>query len=194
MNRRNGRISVPPEGLAFDASSFYSLSIVAENMDDSCQRSRFRLNVRVGRNEIVFSNLAAVSVLETASVGDEVTTIIATGGAGQIEYSLLSSNVPFRIEATTGRILVDGGLNFEDEMQYSIVVQAESVGTIVSGNATQVVNIDDVNEQPEWSTQCARNDICTASITENLPPRALGSRLEVVDPDLPSVPNGVILI
>ncbi|CAI8034915.1 Protocadherin Fat 4, partial [Geodia barretti] len=192
VNRRNGRISVPPQGLAFDASSFYSLSIVAENVDDSCQRSRFRLNVRVGRNGIVFPDLAAVSVLETASVGDEVTTIIATGGAGQIEYSLLSSNVPFRIEATTGRILVDGGLNFEDEMQYSIVVQAESVGTIVSGNATQVVNIDDVNEQPEWSTQCARNDICTASITENLPPRALGSRLEVVDPDLPSVPNGVI--
>ena len=188
----NGRISVPSQGLIFDDSSFYSLSIVAENVEDSCQRSRFRLNVRVGMNQITFSALAPVSVPETASVDDEVTTIAATGGAGQIQYSILSSNVPFRIEAATGRLLVDGVLNFEDVMQYSITVEAESVGTIVSGTATQVVNIVDVNEHPEWSTPCAQAGVCTAQILENLPSQAIGSRLDVVDLDLPSLPNGMI--
>jgi hypothetical protein len=119
----SGQVSVPQQGLVFEDNLFYSLSIVAENVEDSCQRSRFRLNVRVGRNEIIFPTSVPVSVLETASVGDEVTTIVATGGAGQIEYSILSINVPFRIEATTGRILVDDVLDFETNRQCSAEVE-----------------------------------------------------------------------
>ena len=188
----NGQVLVPAEGLTSVTNSLYSLSIVAEKVDDSCQRSRFKLNVRVGRNEITFPNLIRVSVVETASVGEEVTTVVATGGTGQIEYSLLSNNIPFRIESTTGRILVHSPLNFEDEMQYSVVVEAVSVGTTVRESATQIVAIDDFNEQPVWSAQCARTGTCTASILENLPSQAIGSRLVVVDPDLPTFPNGII--
>ena len=188
----NGRVSVIPAiGLDIDDSSFYSLSIVAADVEDSCKRSRFRLNVRVGRNEIIFSDLVPVSVLETASIGDEVTSIAATGGAGQIEYSILNS-VPFSIGTTTGTVVVDGMLDFEDEMQYSITVEAESVGTTVSGSTTQIVNVVDVNEQPEWETQCARGGLCTANILENQAAQAIGDQLRVTDPDLPSVPNGMI--
>ena len=188
----NGRVSVPSQGLDYDVNSFYSLSIVAENVDDSCQRSRFRLKVRVGRNEIIFDDLMPVSVPETASVGDEVTTIVATGGAGQIEYSILTSNVPFSIGTTDGMIVVDGALNFEDDMQFTLSIEAESVGTIVSGTTAQVVNILDVNEQPEWDTTCAQAGLCTAEIEENSPSQHIGNQLQVTDPDLPNVANGMI--
>ena len=188
----NGRVSVSSRGLDFDADSFYSLLIVAENRRKSCQRSRFRLDVRVGRNEIIFPTLTPVPVSETASVGTEVTTIQATGGAGRIEYSITSSNVPFTIGQTTGTLVVNGILNFEDEMQYNVVVEAESVGTTVSGSATQVVNIVDINEQPEWETSCARAGNCAEVVTENQGTQNVGRRLEVSDPDLPSLPNGQI--
>lgn len=188
----NGRVSVPAPGLVFDDNSFYRLTIVAENEDDSCQRSRFRLDVRVGRNQITFANLQPASIAETASDGDSVTMVTATGGAGQIRYSILTSNVPFSIDSGTGLVSVDGMLNFEDEDRYEVLVEAESVGTIVSGSITQVINVIDVNEQPEWITTCAQNGRCTASITENLPSRNIGNRLGVSDLDLPSLPNGMI--
>lgn len=190
----DGQVTVPSSGLSFDDSSFYSLSIVAENIDESCQRSRFRLDIRVGRNQIMFSNLEPVSILETATVGTDVTTIRATGGAGRIEYSIISSNVPFTIGRTNGTITVDDNLNFEDEMLYNVIIQVDSVGTIVSDSATQVVTITDVNEQPEWITPCARTGSCVAKIQENLQePQNVGSRFEVTDADLPSVPNGQIV-
>ena len=186
-----GQVSVPQNGLIFDDNSFYSLLIVAENVDDSCQRSRFKLNIHVGRNEIIFPALPPVPILETAGLGTEVTTIDATGGAGQIEYTILNS-VPFTIGLTTGKIEVDGVLDFETEMQYNVMVQAESVGTIVSGTVTQVVNVQDVNEQPVWVTACALSGDCMAAVAENQPSSDIGSRLEIVDADLPSVPNGQI--
>ena len=189
----NGRVRVPSQGLVFDDGSFYNLLIVAENVVDSCQRSRFKLGVRVGRNEIIFPTLAPVSVSETATVGTEVTTIVATGGAGQIEYSLIGPSSPFTIEPTTGKIVVNEMLNFEDEMQYSVIVQAEGVGTIVSGSATQIINIDDVNEQPQWVIECSLTDECMAVLQENLSPRDIGIRLEATDADLPSVPNGQLI-
>ena len=185
-------MSVSSRGLDFDAGSFYSLLIVAENRRKSCQRSRFRLDVRVGRNEIIFPTLTPVLVSETASVGTEVTTIQATGGAGRIEYSIMNSNVPFNIGQTTGTLVVNGILNFEIEMQYNVVVEAESVGTTVSGSATQVVNIVDINEQPEWETTCARAGNCAVVVRENQGTQNVGQRLEVIDLDLLSLPNGQI--
>ena len=167
---------------------------MAENVEDSCQRSRFRLDVRVGSNAIIFPALPPVSILETAVIGEEVTTVIAKGGGGQIEYSIVSRNdVPFVIEPETGMITVSTVLNFEDVMQYSIIIKAESIGTIVSGTATVVVNIADVNEQPEWVVECAREDqLCMVDVQENQTSTGIGERLEVMDDDLPSLPNGQI--
>ena len=188
----NGQVRVPQQGLDFNDSPFYNLLIVAENVDDSCQRSRFRLSVRVGRNYITFPALVPVSVFEMATVGTEVTVISATGGAGQIRYSLIGSSSPFEIDGTSGRIVVDDVLDFETEMQYSVMIEAESVGTIVSGSVTQVINIMDVNEQPDWTTVCAMKGECTAEVEENLSPLAVGDTLNVMDPDLPSLANGQI--
>ena len=165
---------------------------MAENVERSCQRSRFRLYIRVGRNEIDFPNLPPVSISERASVGTEVTTIQASGGAGMIRYSLVNNNVPFVIGLMTGSIVVDGNLNYETVMSYDVIVRAESVGTIVSGTATQTVHITDINEQPVWVTQCALDNNCEYSVAENSGAQNVGPLLEVMDLDLSTVPNGQI--
>ena len=188
----NGQVRVPQTGLDFADGSFYSLSIVAENVERSCQRSRFRLDIIVGRNEIDFPILQPVPISETASVGTEVTTIQASGGAGMIRYSLVNNNVPFVIGLMTGSILVDGNLNYETVMSYDVIVRAESVGTIVSGTATQTVHITDINEQPVWVTQCALDNNCEYSVAENSGAQNVGPLLEVMDLDLSTVPNGQI--
>ena len=188
----NGEVIVGQSGLSFGSNSLYQLLIVAENRDKSCQRSRFKLDIRVGMDQITFPTPLPVAILETASIGEEVTTIVATGGAGQIKYSIVNDSVPFKIGSATGTITVNGSLNFEDEMEYIVIVNADSVDARVSGSATQVIYISDVNEQPVWVTPCAQAGSCEAEILENQAPRDVGDRLDVVDDDLSSLPNGQI--
>ena len=188
----DGQVLVPQSGLVVTENRLYTLTIMAKNKTDECQSARFKLSIRVGGNQIQFLDLAPVSIPETATTGTEVTTIQATGGAGLIEYSIVNSNVPFTIERATGRLVLDGILNFEEEEIYSVVINAESVGTAISGSATQVIFIKDVNEQPEWETSCAQMGKCVEVVQENQASRSVGGRLVVTDPDLPSVANGQI--
>ena len=116
---------------------------------------------------------------------------------GEIRYSITEGNGEgkFAIDAVTGDISVDGTLNYETAMSYSLTIVAESIGSAsVTGTATQVINVLDVNESPYFVTACANsNSGCSFMIAENkLSGTPVGS-IAAMDPDLSNVANGMLI-
>ena len=132
-------------------------------------------------------------VLETASVGDLVLEVVATGGAGSIEYSIVNGNSrgDFTINQNTGRVTVDNILNFETVSSYTLRVRAVSTGTTVEGEMNYVISVGDVNESPFFTTPCAPTT-CSYSIDENGPAVSAIGQIMADDPDLMTVPNGML--
>jgi tetrahydromethanopterin S-methyltransferase subunit A len=120
--------------------------------------------------------------------------VVATGGAGTIVYAIIGGNVggAFAINSNTGRVTVNGALNFETRTTYTLQVRATSSGTTVNGVINLVINIADINEMHMFVTSCARTPQgCMYNLNENLPSRNLG-RVEASDPDSASSPNGTL--
>ena len=198
INSMTGVISVSASSmLNFDQQQSHSLTILAQNSDDDCQRARSRISIQVLSNRITFEGgNDPVSILETAQVGDVVTTITATGGAGEIQYSITGSNGGgrFAIDSSTGDITVQGVLDYETTMSYTLTIVAQSTGSAsVMDTATQVVNVLDVNESPYFVTQCANTASgCSFMIGENLSSGTSVGTVRAMDPDLSTVANGML--
>ena len=182
---------------SFTELKVYRLTVQAQNENDDCQRARSRVNLQVLSNQITFEGeIVPVSVPEDAPVNEVVTIISASGGSGGIEYSITAGNEEgkFIIDSTSGVISVVGSLNFEVVMSYSLTIEAESTGgTSITGTATQVINIDDVNESPYFVTVCANSDSgCSFTIAENSQANSLVGRIVAQDPDLAALANGML--
>ena len=183
---------MPSNGLNRSDGVFYSLTVEVENAYETCQKSRFILDITVAPNVIEFVNPSIASVPENSEIGTAVTTIDVEEGTGNILYSIASSNVPFSIDPTEGVISVLNTLDFETTSVYNVTVEAENVGTVVTGETTVTISIEDVNEQPVWVTECALDNSCQYTVPENQPPNTVGLALAVTDLDLASVLNGQI--
>ena len=147
------------------------------------------------RNRIDFEDIPDQEVEETASVGDFVFQVIASGGVGAIAYSFLEGNTggAFRIDSSSGSIDVASVLNFETLNIYNLVIEADSVGSIVSGTAELTIRVVDVNENPFFITQCGIDNNCVFSISENVSDdTAIGERVVADDPDMNTVANGML--
>ena len=184
--------------LNFDLRQIYNLTILAQNSNIDCQRARVRVNIRVLSNRITFEGaIDPVSIPEDSATDSTVATITASGGTGGIQYSIDSGNgeMKFRIDSSTGVISLVESLDYETTMSYTLGIVAVSTGTTsVTGMATQIVNVDDVNESPYFSTPCATtNEGCSFMIKENMVAGTLVDSVVAMDPDLPSVPNGMLL-
>ncbi len=195
ISSSTGIISV--SSLNFDQRETYNFTVLAQNSNIDCQRARVRVNIRVLSNRITFEGaIDPVSTAEDAAVDSTVATITASGGTGGIQYSIASGNgeMKFIIDSSTGVISLAGSLNFETTMSYTLGIVAQSTGTTsVTGMATQVVNVDDVNESPYFSTPCATtNEGCFFTIGENVAAGTPVDSVMAMDPDLPSVPNGML--
>ena len=182
--------------LSFDDQRSHDLTVLAQNSNTECQRARSRVNLQVLSNRIRFEgDIDPVSIFENAQVDDVVATISASGGVGEIQYTIVDgSEGTFAIDSSTGVITVIGMLDYETTMEYSLTIRAESTGsTAVTGMATQMVNILDVNESPYFVTACANsNSGCSFTIAENLPSTSPLGSIIAMDPDLPTSANGML--
>lgn len=163
--------------------------------DNTCHCAQLQINIKVLRNNIEFDPLPRVQVSEFEQPGFDVVTVKANGGVGSIQYSILGGdpNDRFRIDPQSGLIEVNAELDFETVQLYSIIIHALSVGTTVEGNATQEVEIGDENEPPYFKSPCANTtDGCLATIDEGDEVGRTVFRVEAEDPDLTSVPNGML--
>ena len=154
-----------------------------------------RIKVIVIRNEVEFPDLPAVSIREDAPAETFVTQVQAIGPVGVFEYSIAGGNVgnAFRINSTTGDIALASTLDFETLPTYSLTIEATSTAmTGASGTATQIINVDDVNEQPFFVTQCAVDDSCVFSVEENQTAVVFVDVTEAADPDDSTTANGTL--
>ena len=193
----SGRVFIPASGsrgVNFDMQRTHNLTVQAQNNMQSCQRARIRINIRVISNRINFNRIPPiVQVMETSRISDTVVQVVATGGAGQISYSITDGNSAgdFIIDANTGIIRVNQMLNFETRSMYRLVVRADSLGTTVTGDQVINIGIQDINEAPAFNSCTMSSSECNYNINENEPSTILG-RIVVSDPDLNSLPNGIL--
>ena len=181
--------------LDINVHDVFLLKIVAQNSQFTCHRARVRIKVVVIRNEVEFPDLPAVSIGEDAPTDAFVTQVEAIGPVGVFEYSITGGNVgnAFRINSTTGEITLASTLDFETLPTYSLTIEATSTAmTGASGTATQIINVNDVNEQPFFVTQCAVDDSCVFSVDENQTAVVFVGATEAADPDDSATVNGTL--
>ena len=191
----NGRVHVGNQRINFNVQRTHNLTVQAQSMDHGCQRARIRINIQVVSNHITFNDIPTLTIPETASTGTKVIQIVATGGIGTIQYSIVRVNNEqiFIIDSSTGIISLHEILNYETTQSYTLRVRVVSVGTTVSGEINININVLDVNEQPFFTTICAtQRSGCSYSIAENTAASTLGI-ITANDPDLSTVPNGMLI-
>ena len=174
----------------------HELLIVAENVNASCHRGKVTINITVVSNQLQFKELTVVSIPENTLEGTNITQVTATGTEGLISYSIVNGNInnAFIITNESGIILVStpSVLDFETVSQYQLVVQAMTLQGSGTAIAMQVINILDINEAPVFTNSCAVNNNCQFSVFENLTLSSVIGFIVATDPDLPSLPNGIL--
>ena len=180
---------------------FYNLTVEAYLTSNDCKRGRAYVEITVlanNQNPPVFQPTRPVSIIETRPINSRVVTVAATdadfGINGEVRYSITGGNIgnAFGINAVTGAISVAAALNHTIRSSYSLTLTAmdQAVSNRMSGTATQVINILDVNQRPFFTTSCAAAGACTFMVSEGT---AISTTLETIssgDPASPSIPNG----
>ena len=198
IDNNNGRVFIPMSGspgVDYNRRQVHNLTVQAINTQQNCQRSRIRINIRVIRNRIDFDNLGTPTVDEGTPTGREVVRVTTSGGVGEIRFSITSGNTgnAFSMEASTGRIRVNGVLDFESRSSYTLGIRADSVETTVFGTMSLTIRVRDVNEPHQFSSASCNTQgrSCSFSVSENLSPRDIGGAILVTDPDQSNSPNGM---
>ncbi|KAH0506160.1 Protocadherin beta-2 [Microtus ochrogaster] len=126
-----------------------------------------------------------VQVPENSPVGFQVVTVFARdldiGDNGQIAYALSQASEDirktFRMNATTGEILLAKTLDFESIQTYTVYVQATDGGGL-SGSSVVIVQVMDLNDNPP--------ELTMSTVTNHIPensPETIIAVFSVADPD-----------
>ena len=181
----------------------YTLTITASSVNYGCQCDRTTVEVSVlasNDNPPIFNNVPTVDILETTPVGTIVANVTATdadfGINGEIRYSILSVDPEsvFEIDTISGSITLTETLNHTLTPTYTLMLQAtdQAVSNQMSGDATQVINVLDVNQQPFFLTPCTATDMCRFLVSEGESINTTIAMLMAGDPDSSSIQNGQI--
>ena len=179
------------------SDSTFQLTIIAQNREHACHRSKVIINIVFLEENFRFEPLPQpVTIGETAMPGTVVTTIVAmTSGTDVIlSYAIIAGNIDnvFSIDPITGVITLSGSLNFEVIDRYQLLVQAENNETGSSITAFQLIIVGDDNETPFFITPCALNNSCSFSVPENEAPGVIVGTVLAGDPDDPLTVNGML--
>ncbi|HEY3567640.1 MAG TPA: cadherin domain-containing protein [Thermoanaerobaculia bacterium] len=157
IDATTGQITVA-NGAALDFETTPSFSLTVQVTDDGTPvlsgTGTITINLN-NQNEAPAVNPATFSVLENSANGTAVGTVTFTDpDAGQTHtFAILAGNTggAFAINPTTGAITVANGavLDFETTPAFTLTVQVTDSGAPpLSGTATVVINLIDVNEAP----------------------------------------------
>ena len=194
INSANGQILTGNQGLDTNVRNTYNITVQAQNIDQDCQKARIRINIQIISTHITFQMIPYLAINENESVGKMVGKVRATGGTGPLQYSIERGNSQqnFRINSATGQIFLNQPLDYESTQSYSISIQATSTGSAITANTNISIEIQDINEQPYFTTPCAKMSTgCTFTIAENAQASTIGV-IQAKDPDLPTTPNGIL--
>ncbi|VDI43616.1 Hypothetical predicted protein, partial [Mytilus galloprovincialis] len=149
--------------------------------------------IDVNDNSPLFAQSVYEVVLsEYTVVGDEIIQFVATdtdlGINAQITYSLTGGAGTFVIDANTGKLYLDKGLDYETKREYKLNVSASDKGTpkVLPTYASLTVKVNDEND----NVPTFINTPNVASITENA--NSFQSIMKVTAQDIDSGLNGSV--
>ncbi|KAI8512133.1 hypothetical protein Bbelb_087720 [Branchiostoma belcheri] len=135
----------------------------------------------------------AVSIAESAALGSQLYTVVATdqdsGSDGNIKYSITSGDLgKFNIDETTGIVYVADTLDKETLDTYSLAIRATDQGTTArSADVTLAVTVTDVNDN---SPVCSP-DVYTSTLAENAAAGSVVAGLFCTDADADATNNAL---
>lgn len=134
--------------LDYEITPTHSLTIT---VDDGLHQITGTLTVNINNlnDETPVVDEFVADIDETAGIGTNVTTAIATDPDGETDFifSIIAgnSNNTFEIEPSTGIITVANDLDFENMTSYQLEIGANDGINI--GNGTIVINVNDINDE-----------------------------------------------
>lgn len=170
-----------------ETRDFYGFQVLATDSEKRILSSHSTVYVRIAdTNDLapVFqSNYFETSIKENLPNGTLISTVTATDGDSgvnaEITYAIRSGNPDgrFRIGSDSGRVFVNGEIDFESKIEYNLVILAWD-GKHQS-TTTLVIRVENENDNnPVFKITPHR-----ASIEENSPAASLVTTLKAFDPD-----------
>nr|DBA30634.1 TPA: hypothetical protein GDO54_006589 [Pyxicephalus adspersus] len=188
LNSQNGEIFIKGQ-VDFEETKFYELSVKAADKGTPKLEGRCIVQVEVqdvndNIPEIIFTSKNN-EVPENAQLGTVVGFITVrdrdSGKNGEVKLEI-SPKLPFEYQPMSNRytLVTSKHLDREKVSQYTITLMASDLGSPpLSSQATIIINISDVNDNPPAFLQSAYN----AFISENNEPGRLLCSVSAGDPD-----------
>ena len=151
INENTGSVTVSAS-LDYEDVTEYTVTITASDGTLSSNESVTIQVIDVNDNPPIFSmNSYTAQVVEHSSINTSVVNISATdadsGAFGMISFALEGDNGAFRIDSTTGEIVINGDIDREVITQFSFTVVASDGGSpVMSSSSSVVVTITDIND------------------------------------------------
>jgi VCBS repeat-containing protein len=148
-----GTITVA-NGAALDFETTPAFSLTVQVTDSGSQSGTATVTINVSDlNEAPVVHPATFAVNENSPIGTVLGTVTFTDpDAGQSHtFSITAGNTgnAFAIDPSTGQITVAGNINYEVTPSFSLTVQVTDGGSPgLSGSATIIIGVNDVNEAP----------------------------------------------
>ncbi|XP_026462034.1 protein dachsous-like [Ctenocephalides felis] len=179
-----------------ETTSSYTLEIEALDGGSPPLRGVMTVNITiqdVNDNQPIFNQSRYhATVPENATVGTTVLRVSATdadaGDNGQVEYSInrrqSDRDSMFRIDSSTGMIVVNKPLDFETKELHELVVVARDHGLQpLETTAFVSIRVTDVNDNQPTINVIFLSDDATPKISESAQPGEFVARISVNDPD-----------
>ena len=151
INENTGSVTVNAL-LDYEDRTEYSVTITASDGTLSSSRSVIIRVIDINDNAPVFSMSSyTAQVDEHSSINTSVTNISATdadsGVFGMISYALEGTNGVFRIDSTTGEVVINQDIDREVVTQFTFTVVASDGGNpAMSTSSSVIVSITDIND------------------------------------------------
>ena len=193
------------QSLLATQQSYYELKVIAYLKTDDCQRATTTVKITVitqNVNAPEFEETSPFSIMETVSLNSVVGQVNASdpdfGANGEIRYFITNGNSgnAFTIDSVTGIIRTAIRLNHTLTPSYNLTIEARDQAATMpmTGTASQVINIQDVNQRPFFLTQCAIEGTCVFLVSEDAALGDIGQRIEVGDPDSSILQNSQVTL
>ena len=169
----------------------YRLTVLAQNVRNSCHKGRAIVNVKVSDINDNSPTFARAQYSGTILEGKPANTLVAnvtatdidSGINAQLKYSITFGNQGSKFSINNkGEVRTNQELDYEVKRSYTLEIKVQDGGG--RDDTTRLtITVQDVNEPPYFVSPCANSGSCRFSIKENNARNALIGVIQARDPE-----------